>query len=125
MFEGCFCSGGWEVVNPDKPTGGGSAGDGGERARRRAQKRIETLIRANPALDVFWTLTISPDAITENGTAIDRTDYDAVCKNFNNGLLIEFAAVVCFMLLFLNTMISPINRGNVPYISTALRTIRL
>ena len=51
-----FVPGGWEVVNPDKPTGGGSAGDGGERARRRAQKRIETLIRANPALDVFWTL---------------------------------------------------------------------
>ena len=48
-----FVPGGWEVVNPDKPTGGGSAGDGGERARRRAQKRIETLIRANPALDVF------------------------------------------------------------------------
>ena len=81
-----FVPGGWEVVNPDKPTGGGSAGDGGERARRRAQKRIETLIRANPALDVFWTLTISPDAITENGTAIDRTDYDAVCKKLQQWL---------------------------------------
>ena len=81
-----FVPDGWEAVNPDKPMGGGSAGDGGERARRRAQKRIETLIRANPALDVFWTLTISPDAITEKGIAIDRTDYDAVCKKLQQWL---------------------------------------
>lgn len=60
-----FVPDGWEAVNQDKSIGAGCCSDNNERARRRAQKRIETLIKANPVLDVFWTLTISPEAVTE------------------------------------------------------------
>ena len=46
-------------------------------------------------------------------------------KNCNNGLLIECAAVACFMLLFLNIMKSLTSTADALYISTALRTIQL
>lgn len=57
-----------------------------DRARRRAQKRIETLIRCNPVLDVFFTLTLKPDAVTEKGIEITRTDYSSVNKKLQQWL---------------------------------------
>lgn len=81
-----FVPDGWEAVNQDKSISAGCCSDNTERARRRAQKRIETLIKANPVLDVFWTLTISPEAVTEKGIAVDRTDYDAVCRKLQQWL---------------------------------------
>ena len=81
-----FVPGGWEPLEGEKTHFGGTIGDGGERARRRAQKRIETLIRCNPAMDVFWTLTIKPNATTETDKLIDRTDYAAVCKKLQQWL---------------------------------------
>lgn len=77
----CFVPDGWESLDGDKPSGGvGSAGDGGDRARRRAKRHVADLIQCNSDMDVFWTLTLSPDAVTENGTQISRTDYTAVNK---------------------------------------------
>lgn len=82
-----FVPGGYETTKKSKLNleRSGNAGDR-ERARRRAQKRIETLIRCNPLLDVFFTLTLKPDAVTETGIAISRTDYDAVNKKLQQWL---------------------------------------
>lgn len=82
----CFVPDGWEAVEGDKPIFCGSAGDGGERARRRAKRRVADLIQCNGDMDVFWTLTLSPDAVTESGTRIARTDYAAVNKKLQQWL---------------------------------------
>lgn len=83
----CFVPDGWESVDHDEHIPiPGSAGDGGERARRRAKRHVADLIRCNSDMDVFWTLTLAPDARTEGGTAISRTDYDQVNKKLQQWL---------------------------------------
>lgn len=83
----CYTPAGWELVSDEaSPPPRGSCGDGGDRARRRARRRVEQLIRCNPMLDVFWTATIRPGAVTERGNEIARTDYGAVNRKVQQWL---------------------------------------
>lgn len=82
----CYTPDGWELVTDQPPPIRGDCGDGGERARRRARRRVEQLIKSNPALDVFWTVTIRPGAVTERGMQIGRTDYKAINRKVQQWL---------------------------------------
>lgn len=82
-----FTPPGWERVDKvQRVRGDGITAEGTERARRRARQHVSDLIKCNSDMDVFFTLTIAPDAVTESGQAVGRTDYDAINKKLQQWL---------------------------------------
>lgn len=85
----CWVPPDWEAVDGsgrDPVDVVSTCGDGGVRARRRAKRHVQDLIQCNKDLDVFWTLTLAPDARTEGGKEIGRTDYGAVNRKVQQWL---------------------------------------
>lgn len=64
--------------DPEKGSPADSA-DSLQRSKRRARKAVFDYAMSNPDLDVFITLTLSPEQI-------DRTDYNAIVKKLNSWL---------------------------------------
>lgn len=85
----CFTPPGWERVNPpprDNQTSDDNRLINIGRSRRRAKQSVSDYIMANRDMDIFFTLTLRPQAESESGKIIGRTDYKAINRKLQQWL---------------------------------------